>query len=500
VLTVAKCKKCGKGGFFQKLNEKGLCSNCAINERLQIEESNLQAHIELLKGEISKIQLERQEVESDRQKIYNTIKRQAECAAVASVQNQINALNAECSKLQAETDSIKAKHANVSEQFESLEKKYIKVKTLFESYQASNKQYLKNNETYLDDRFLISLSPTVELPLNCMNVKKLKALYNQNKKLIQDCLNRYDNRYTTKTNSALYKLMVIALEAELQNILYNINYGKLETATDAVKETTMKYLAIAIDGNQSIAPTMKKFIYEIEYLFLEAVKIEYEYYVQKERIKEEQRALREQMKQEAEERRLLEEQRRQVEKEESKYKTEMDNVQALISNTQDLAKINQLEQRLAQLQKQLSEVENKKDDILRLQNGKAGYVYIISNLGSFGENVFKVGMTRRLEPMDRVKELGDASVPFAFDVHSFIFSDDAVGLENNLHKALNEKRVNKINLRKEFFKVSIDEIENKVYEYQPSAEFNRTMLAEEYYQSLSTAGVREVISNYDDEE
>jgi hypothetical protein len=333
-----------------------------------------------------------------------------------------------------------------------------------------------------------------------MNVKKLKALYNQNKKLIQDCLNRYDNRYTTKTNSALYKLMVIALEAELQNILYNINYGKLETATDAVKETTMKYLAIAIDGNQSIAPTMKKFIYEIEYLFLEAVKIEYEYYVQKERIKEEQRALREQMKQEAEERRLLEEQRRQVEKEESKYKTEMDNVQALISNTQDLAKINQLEQRLAQLQKQLSEVENKKDDILRLQNGKAGYVYIISNLGSFGENVFKVGMTRRLEPMDRVKELGDASVPFAFDVHSFIFSDDAVGLENNLHKALNEKRVNKINLRKEFFKVSIDEIENKVYEYQPSAEFNRTMLAEEYYQSLSTAGVREVISNYDDEE
>ncbi|MTP84513.1 GIY-YIG nuclease family protein [Turicibacter sanguinis] len=120
---------------------------------------------------------------------------------------------------------------------------------------------------------------------------------------------------------------------------------------------------------------------------------------------------------------------------------------------------------------------------MKRQNGKARNVYIISNLGSFGENIFKVGMTRRLEPMDRVKELSDASVPFMFDVHSFIFSDDAVALEQKLHSILEKNRVNKINLRKEFFNVSIDELEKIVTEIDPTAEFNKTMIAEEYRQS-----------------
>ncbi len=117
---------------------------------------------------------------------------------------------------------------------------------------------------------------------------------------------------------------------------------------------------------------------------------------------------------------------------------------------------------------------------------KAGTVYIISNLGSFGEDVFKIGMTRRLDPQDRVNELGSASVPFKFDVHSFIFSDDAVSLEANMHQRLQGNRVNKVNLRKEFFKVPIDELEAIVDEIDPSAEFNKTMLAEEFRQSNSS--------------
>ena len=94
-------------------------------------------------------------------------------------------------------------------------------------------------------------------------------------------------------------------------------------------------------------------------------------------------------------------------------------------------------------------------------------------------------MTRRLDPQERVDELGSASVPFEFDVHSFIFSEDAAGLEAELHRRLNNKRVNKVNRRKEFFSVSLDELEKLVNEIYPSAEFNRTMLAEEYRQSLS---------------
>ena len=109
-------------------------------------------------------------------------------------------------------------------------------------------------------------------------------------------------------------------------------------------------------------------------------------------------------------------------------------------------------------------------------------------------------MTRRLNPQDRVNELGDASVPFKFDVHSFIFSDDAVGLENKLHNILNEKRVNKVNMRKEFFYTTIDELEKLVTEIEPTAEFNKTMLAEEFRQSQSSNELYTSDYSLDDED
>ena len=318
-----------------------------------------------------------------------------------------------------------------------------------------------------------------------MDIKDLRKSLKINQELIEETLSKYESRYTTKANIAIYKLMVIALRAELQNVLYNLKYDSLEESLDAIKDITKKYITIASDGNQSIAPTIVKFIGEIEYLFLDCVKIEYQYYVKKEQQKAEQAAIREQMKQEAAERKVLETQRKQVEAEEEKYKNEIEKIQEQLKASEDSEKVSQLENRILELQKQLELVETKKDDIISRQNGKAGNVYIISNLGSFGDNVFKIGMTRRLDPFERIKELGSASVPFTFDIHSFIFSDDAVGLEQKLHSLLDDKRVNKINLRKEFFKVSIDELEELVNEIDPSAEFNKTMLAEEYHQSLS---------------
>ena len=278
--------------------------------------------------------------------------------------------------------------------------------------------------------------------------------------------------------------MVIALRAELQNILFNLKYEKLEKSIEDVKNVSAKYLKIAGEGNQSIAGTLTKFIGEIEYLFINAVKIEYNYYVKKEQAKQEQLALKEQMRQEAQERKALEAERKKVEKEESKYTAEIEKLKDQLQSAAS-SEIDQLNSRILQLQAQLSQVIVKKEEISNLANGKAGNVYVISNLGSFGENVFKVGMTRRLNPQDRIDELGNASVPFKFDVHSFIFSDDAVGLENRLHTILDQRRVNKVNMRKEFFNVSIDELEQIVTDIDPTAEFNRTMAAEEYRQSLS---------------
>ena len=318
-----------------------------------------------------------------------------------------------------------------------------------------------------------------------MDVKDLRKAYRQNDKQIDSVLQKYSARYTTKANQAIYKLMVIALRSELQNILYNLKYEQLDTSIEDVKKVTQKFLKVAGEGNQSIAGTLTKFIGEIEYLFINAVKIEYNYYVKKEQARQEQLAIREQMRQEAQERKALEAERKKVEKEESKYNTEIQKLKDQLESAKE-EEFEKLNARILELQSQLADVVVKKEEISNLANGKAGNVYIISNLGSFGENVFKIGMTRRLNPQDRVNELGDASVPFKFDVHSFIFSDDAVGLEKKLHTILNDKRVNKVNMRKEFFYTNIDELEDLVTEIEPTAEFNKTMLAEEFRQSLSS--------------
>ncbi len=336
-------------------------------------------------------------------------------------------------------------------------------------------------------REIESLAPSVMLRLHCMNYKDLRRAFNDNEKIIEETLSRYELRYTTKTNRAIYRLMVIALRAELQNILYTLTFTKLDDSIAAVRDVTNKYLNIAREGNQTISSTLAKFIGEIETLFIDAVKIEYEYYVKREAARQEQLELRAKIREEAEEQRRLKEQEEQMTREESKYNAEIEKLLEQKNSTDDDEKNQALLEKIQALETKLAELSTKKDEIISLQNGKAGYVYIISNLGSFGADIFKVGMTRRLDPQERIDELGNASVPFKFDVHSFIFSEDAVKLESELHTALDSRRLNKVNLRKEFFKVSIDELERLVEKFDPTAEFNRTMQAEQYYQSLSAA-------------
>lgn len=484
--------------------------NISIDKEIRSETQKIKSEIDSLTERKEQCQSEYDEICNTRDNLLYQLRQEAREEAEKDIEDKLKSAKDNLDKLNRDSElkelmlhDKNAEYDKVLKNLESNANKVVKLKEIYKSFQYAIKAYESGSDSNLDEALLAAademLEPIVEIKLNCMNVKQLKARYNQEQRNIQEAFKRYEGRYTTKANVAIYKLMVIALEAELQNVLYSLKFGKLEDSLNAVKDITSRYLTIAVDGNQHIAPTMKKFIGEIEYLFIEAVKVEYEYHMQKERIKEEQKALREQMRQESEERKALEVQRKQVEKEESKYIAEIELVTEKMKNAAQEQR-NEYEKRIAELQEQLKAVSEKKEDIIKLQNGKAGYVYIISNLGSFGDHVFKVGMTRRLDPMDRVKELGDASVPFSFDVHSFIFSDDAVGLENALHKELNSRRVNKVNLRKEFFDISIDEIEDIVYKYQPSAEFNRTMLAEQYYQGLSIENeVREIEEYADDE-
>lgn len=414
------------------------------------------------------------------------------------VKKQLDNMNQEISdnieilsRKQEELSSLSDQNSKLEKQVETLRKKLSRSKELYQSIEYALSNFLDMDVHYngcqlnrLDQIDLDTLAPSVILKLHSMDVKDLRKAYKENEKQIDQLMELYESRYTTKANKSIYSLMVIALKAELQNVLYNLKYEKLDKSLEDIHSISTKYLKIAGEGNQSIAGTLTKFIGELEYLFINAVKIEYNYYVRKEQARQEQLAIKEQMRQEAEERKALEAERKKVEKEESKYKSEIEKLNQALSESSSDTEMDKLKARILELQSQLSNVILKKEEIVNLQNGKAGNVYIISNLGSFGENVFKIGMTRRLDPQDRVNELGSASVPFKFDVHSFIFSEDAVGLEKKLHDMLNDKRLNKVNLRKEFFKISIEELEELISSIDPTAEFNKTMLAEEFRQSL----------------
>ena len=140
----------------------------------------------------------------------------------------------------------------------------------------------------------------------------------------------------------------------------------------------------------------------------------------------------------------------------------------------------------------LKEAQEKNQRAISMaQQTRAGHVYVISNIGAFGEDVFKIGMTRRLEPLDRVRELGDASVPFEFDVHALISSSDAPSLENKLHIAFEKYRMNLVNNKREFFRVPLDLIEQEVKKESPNSDFIRTALAEQYRKSEAIRRQRE---------
>lgn len=471
-----------------KLN--GLCYSDYEGAQNQIKELNAQA--EQKRAEISNIEEQRKGVEQKFIEDKNAANAGFQ-ALEASLNAKISALNEEIEKTEKKLKTSLNKLARSKEIYKSID---YSISNFFE-YEP-NLNSLKLPEVALNE--LEELSPSVILKLHYMDVKSLRKAFRDNDKQIEKVLSQYQSRYTTKANRTIYELMVIALRAELQNILYNLKFEKLENGIDQVKEVTQKYLSVAAQGNQNIAGTLTKFISEIEYLFINAVKIEYNYYVKKEQARQEQLAIREQMRQEAEERKALEQEKKKVENEELKYNNEIEKLKAQLEETAEKEK-EALNAKILELQAKLSDVIVKKDNITQLQNGKAGNVYIISNLGSFGENVFKVGMTRRINPQDRVNELGDASVPFKFDVHSFIFSEDAVGLEKKLHDILNNKRVNKVNLRKEFFYTTIDELETLVNEIEPTAEFNKTMLAEEFRQSQSSEeNYTSDIEDFDDDD
>lgn len=225
-------------------------------------------------------------------------------------------------------------------------------------------------------------------------------------------------------------------------------------------------------------------------LKLDELHLAYEWEVKKQ---EEKKALREAREKEREEKKLqkeLEKERKKFERENKTINSEIEEVKAMAQAAADEKA--KLEAEIAKLQEALD--KNNKE-VSKINEWKekpgAGYVYIISNIGSFGENVFKIGVTRRDNPEERIRELSNASVPFKFDTHVFIFSKNAYELESELHERFNDKRVNKVNMRKEFFRISIDDVKQIVEENKGQVHsFIEHPDAEEYYDTLKKERIK----------
>jgi len=224
-------------------------------------------------------------------------------------------------------------------------------------------------------------------------------------------------------------------------------------------------------------------------LKLEELRLAHEYKIKKQDEKEEQAEIKRQMREEARLQKELED----AAKEESKYEKMLNKARLDAENAAG-AKLDSLQAKIAELDSELAAAHEKAARAKSMaEQTRSGHVYIISNIGSFGEEVYKIGMTRRLEPLDRVKELGDASVPFLFDVHAMIYSADAPALEKRLHKSFEQRRVNMVNSRKEFFNVSLQDIKNEVRSFgSDEVEFIETAEAKEFRETQSIKEKRNI--------
>nr|DAQ35715.1 MAG TPA: helicase [Caudoviricetes sp.] len=285
-----------------------------------------------------------------------------------------------------------------------------------------------------------------------------------------------DKRKGQKMVNDMKKLLLRAFNGECDELVSKVKYNNFDSYK---KRINTSYEAISKLGkimSVSITPTYLKFK-------LDELTLAFEYAQKKQEEKEAQKALREQMREEARLQKEIEEQRKKLEKEQNHYANALERINVQLQSDPDnsdlIAKKQELEAQALDIEKAIKDVD------YREANKRAGYVYVISNIGAFGENVYKIGMTRRLDPMDRVDELGDASVPFNFDVHAMIFTDDAPTLEAALHRAFEDRKLNMVNQRREFFNVTLDEIKAVVRaNYDKTVEFVDIPSAEQYRVSL----------------
>lgn len=282
-----------------------------------------------------------------------------------------------------------------------------------------------------------------------------------------------------KMTNQYKKLMLFAFNGECDGLIAKVKWNNaLKTKERIIKS----FDAINKLGTTQYVEITKEFLA----LKLQELALYYEYEQKKYEEKEEQRRIREEMREEEKAQKELERAQKEAEDEEKRFQRALEKAKQELGSA-SLADVDILNEQIKSLEVKLQEAHERKERAISMaQLTKVGHIYIISNVGSFGDDVYKIGMTRRLEPLDRVRELGDASVPFHFDVHAIIYSENAPQLEYELHQKFGDRRINRKNNKKEFFRVTLDEIELFVKQHaNAEIEFTKIAEAREYRETLT---------------
>jgi len=278
------------------------------------------------------------------------------------------------------------------------------------------------------------------------------------------------------------KLALRSFNSESEYCVDNVKFSNLEKMEERIRrsfETCNKLLS-------SIDAWWKDIVLERK---LQELYLAHEYQVKRQEEKEAARQAREDQREQEKLEREIREARAKIDKERRHFASAIQKLQQRLTTTGDQQEREDIQKRIDEITSQNNQLDEEERQLdYREQNARAGYVYVISNIGAFGEGVYKIGMTRRLEPMDRVDELGDASVPFRFDVHALVFSSDAPSLEAKLHSHFASGRLNKVNGRKEFFRANLGEIEAVIRaNYDAVVEVVHAAPAEQFRESLRLA-------------
>lgn len=404
---------------------------------------------------------------------------------IKELKKLLNPEQQEIANLVKEIDKLKIEKDKISKEVDKLFSK---------KQELSNKIKLKKKDLILlDDEILMQEFGLYKPIYDFESSEKYKQAIDNLRVVQKEMIKNksaviYSNNWTVDGSKAKgrkmtndnIKQIIMAFNIECDNLIVKVKYNNIQSIQKRI-EKTFERLNKLNESNQ-VRLTSKYLECKLSEL-----KLVHEYQVKKQEEKEEQKRIREELREEAKLKKELEEAKKNTLKDITHFENALSKLnEQLKSNNLSDEEIKNLQLKKEELEKNIDNLNLSLKDIdYRQENQRAGYVYIISNIGDFGKDVYKIGMTRRLEPMDRIDELGDASVPFNFDVHAMIFADDAPKLENALHKAFENKKLNMVNQRREFFNVTLEEIEKVVKEnFDKTVEFKKESEAEQFRQSL----------------